>query len=146
MIEEAESHLRFAARFKSIGRYQLEAAIQSLHANRLVSGWINWTEIVRLYEGLVQISPGIGSRVGRAVAIAQAGSPPSGFAALEEIPVNRVADYQPYWAARGHLLHLLNRNDEAFKAFVRAASLTDEPALRDHLFKRSSETIKAKET
>lgn len=141
MINEAEKLLLSAAAFKRMGRYQLEAAIQSVHASRAVSGCINWPEIVLLYEGLVQIAPGIGSLVGRAVALAQAGNPAAGFAALEEIPASRIVNYQPYWAARGHLLQLLNQKDEAQKAFTRAASLTDDPALREYLFKRSAGNI-----
>ncbi len=137
MIEEAEKHLRSAAAFKRMGRYQLEAAIQSVHAHRMVSGKIDWPEIVLLYEGLVQIAPGIGSLVGRAVALAQAGKPADGFARLEEIPAARVAAYQPYWAARGHLLELLHHPAEARAAFARAASLTDDPALREYLFQRA---------
>jgi predicted RNA polymerase sigma factor len=138
MIDEAEKHLRSAAAFQRMGRYQLEAAIQSVHAYRAVSGTIDWPEIALLYEGLVKIAPGIGSLVGRAVALAQAGKPDAGLAALEEIPTNRVANYQPFWAARGHLLQLLNQKDEALKAFTRAASLTDDPALREYLFRRSA--------
>ena len=141
MINEAEKHLLSAAAFKRMGRYQLEAAIQSVHASRAVSGCINWPEIALLYEGLVQIAPGIGSLVGRAVAVAQAGNPAAGFAALEEIPTSRIVNYQPYWAARGHLLQLLNQKEEAQKAFSRAASLTDDPALREYLFKRSAGNI-----
>jgi len=138
MIDEAEKHLRSAAVFNCMGRYQLEAAIQSVHAHRIVSGKIDWPGILLLYEGLVQIAPGIGSLVGRAVALAQAGNPAAGLAGLEEIPVERVANYQPYWAARGHLLELLNRQSEAREAFTRAASLTDDPALREYLFKRAA--------
>jgi RNA polymerase sigma-70 factor (ECF subfamily) len=115
----------------------LEAAIQSLHANRAVSGYIDWQEIALLYEGLSQIAPRIGSLVGRAVALAQAGQPEVGLAALDEIPVGRIASYQPYWAARAHVLHLLQRREEAHQAFTRAASLTDDPALRQYLFKRA---------
>jgi len=141
MIEEAERLLLSAAAFKRMGRYQLEAAIQSVHASRAVSGCINWPEIALLYEGLVRIAPGIGSLVGRAVAIAQTGKPAAGFAALEEIPASRIVNYQPYWVARGHLLQLLNQKDEAQKAFTRAASLTDDPALREYLFRRSAGNI-----
>jgi RNA polymerase sigma-70 factor, ECF subfamily len=141
MIGQAEKHLLSAVAFKRMGRYQLEAAIQSVHASRVVSGCINWPEIVLLYEGLVQIAPGIGSLVGRAVALAQTGKPAAGLAALEEIPASRIVNYQPYWAARGHLLKLLNRKDEAEKAFTRAASLTEDPALREYLFKRSTDNI-----
>lgn len=124
-----------------MGRYQLEAAIQSVHAGRAISGCINWPDIALLYEGLVQIAPGIGSLVGRAVALARAGKPAAGLAAREEIPTSRIASYQPYWAARGHLLQLLNQKDEAQKAFTPAASLTDDPALREHPFKRSARNI-----
>jgi RNA polymerase sigma-70 factor (ECF subfamily) len=138
MIDEAEMHLRSAAAFKQMGRYQLEAAIQSVHASRAKTGRIDWKEIALLYEGLVRIAPGIGSFVGRAVAIAQAGEPAAGFAALEQIAMHRTANYQPYWAARGHLLQLIKQKEEAQKAFTRAASLTDDPGLRDYLFKRAA--------
>jgi predicted RNA polymerase sigma factor len=141
MMDEAENQLRSAAGSKRMGRYQLEAAIQSVHASRAVTGCINWPEIALLYEGLVQIAPGIGSLVGRAVALAQVGKAAAGLVALDEIPASRILDYQPYWAARGHLLQLLNQKHEAQKAFARAASLTDDPALREYLFKRSAENI-----
>jgi RNA polymerase sigma-70 factor (ECF subfamily) len=141
MIDEAENHLRLAAAPNRMGRYQLEAAIQSIHAARAVSGSINWHEIALLYQGLVKIAPGIGSLVGRAVALAQAGDPAKGLAALEEISENRIINYQPYWAARGHLLQLLKRKDEGEQAFTRAASLTDDPALRAYLFNRAASEV-----
>ncbi len=141
MMDEAEEHLRTAATFRQMGRYQLEAAIQSIHAGRARTGSTDWAQIALLYEGLVRTAPGIGSRVGRAVAFAQSGKPADGLAALEKIPADRVVNYQPYWAARGHLLQLLDRNGEAREAFTRAASLTDDPALREFLFKRSCEDI-----
>jgi predicted RNA polymerase sigma factor len=137
LMAEAESHIRTAAGFRRMGRYQLEAAIQSIHADRARSHTIDWPEILLLYEGLVRIAPGMGSIVGRAVALTQALDPAIGLAALEEIPIDRVAGYQPYWAARGHALQLLNRSNEANEAFARAASLTDDPALREYLFKRA---------
>jgi RNA polymerase sigma-70 factor (ECF subfamily) len=143
MIDEAEGHLRSAAAFKRMGRYQLEGAIQSVHASRARSDRIDWKEIALLYEGLMRIAPGIGSLVGRAVAIAQAGDPAAGFDALEQIPMDRTANYQPYWATRGHLLRLLCRKDEAVEAFNRAASLTDDPALREYLLQCSAEISKS---
>jgi RNA polymerase sigma factor (sigma-70 family) len=143
MIDEAEGHVRSAAAFKRMGRYQLEGAIQSVHASRARSERIDWKEIALLYEGLMRIAPGIGSLVGRAVAIAQAGDPAAGFDALEQIPMDRTANYQPYWATRGHLLRLLCRKDEAVEAFNRAASLTDDPALREYLLQCSAEIGKS---
>jgi RNA polymerase sigma-70 factor (ECF subfamily) len=137
MIEEAESHIRTAAAFNRMGRFQLEAAIQSIHADRARTQTIDWQEILLLYEGLVRIAPRMGSLVGRAVALTQALGADIGLAALEEIPLGKVADYQPYWASRAHALQLLNRRSEATEAFMRAASLTDDPALREYLFKRA---------
>jgi RNA polymerase sigma factor (sigma-70 family) len=137
-LQEAEYHLREASSMGRPGRFQLEAAIQSIHAFRAASGKTDWQEILVLYEGLLQIAPRIGSLVGRAVAMAQVGKPEAALKALEELPVERIVDYQPYWAARGHVLRLLNQNEEASQAFIRAASLTDDPALKRHLFRRSA--------
>jgi RNA polymerase sigma-70 factor (ECF subfamily) len=136
LMEEAERFLRTAAGFDRIGHYQLEAAIQSIHAARAKSGNIDWQEITLLYEGLVRFAPNIGASVGRAVALAQAGNPSAGLKALDALPQSSIVNYQPFWAARGHLMELLNRKNEASRAFARAASLTDDPALRDYLFKR----------
>src|ERR1700677_5107221 len=144
MISEANRHLGKAAGFQCMGRFQLEAAIQSVHASRAVTGRIEWGEIALLYEGLVSVAPGTGSLVGRAVALAQAGDPVAGLAALDHIPGEHIVNYQPYWTARGHLYHLLKRNDEAVLAWSRAAGLTDEPALREYLMRRSAEVQNGK--
>jgi RNA polymerase sigma-70 factor (ECF subfamily) len=140
MIDEAERYLRVAAGFKRLGRFQLEAAIQSVHASRAQTGRTEWSEIAFLYEALVQVSPGIGSLVGRAVAVAQAGNPAAGLTALDAMPPESIKSYQPYWAARGHLLFLLLRNKEARLAWERAAGLTDDPALRRYLGQRAEES------
>jgi RNA polymerase sigma-70 factor (ECF subfamily) len=139
LMQEAEEHLHRAAGFKSLGRFQLEAAIQTVHASRAKTGRTEWREIALLYEGLIQTAPGIGSLVGRAVAVAQAGDPTAGLAALDAIPPDKIVTYQPYWVARGHLLNLLNRGSEARQAWERAAGLTDEPALRQYLGRRAAE-------
>ena len=54
MMDEAEEHLRTAATFRQMGRYQLEAAIQSVHAGRAQTGSTDWAQIALLYEGLVR--------------------------------------------------------------------------------------------
>lgn len=137
MIDEAEAQLRAASAYGRIGRYQLEAAIQSLHAHRAVSGQIDWPEIALLYEGLVRVAPTIGAQVGRAVALAECGKVADGLAALDVLPVGRTASYQPWWAARAHLLRRLHRLADARHAFERAASLTTDPALRTYLLENA---------
>src|SRR5882672_1877931 len=60
LIDEAEQLLWAAERAGRIGRYQLEAAIQSAHAERAWTGRTDWEAIALLYEGLVGLAPGIG--------------------------------------------------------------------------------------
>jgi RNA polymerase sigma-70 factor (ECF subfamily) len=137
MIDEAEANLRAASGCGRIGRYQLEAAIQSLHAHRAVSASIDWPEIALLYEGLVRLTPTIGAQVGRAVALAEAGRIVDGLAALDALSGGPAETYQPWWAARAHLLRRLGRVTEARRAFERAASLTTDPAVRAYLLENA---------
>ncbi|HWL15960.1 MAG TPA: DUF6596 domain-containing protein, partial [Opitutus sp.] len=109
LIREAEDLLRRAAAERKPGRFQLEAAIQSIHAHRAISGTIDWAEIALLYEGLMRLAPGIGSQIGRAVALAEIGRADEALPALEGISAERVAAHQPYWAARAHVLRRLKR-------------------------------------
>lgn len=139
LLQAAEEHLHCAAGFKRLGRFQIEAAIQSVHASRAQTGRTEWREIALLYGGLIQMAPGIGSRVGHAVALAQAGDPAAGLAALDAIAPDKIVNYQPYWAARGHLLHLLRLTDEARHCWQRAIGLTDDPGLREYLAQRMTE-------
>jgi hypothetical protein len=86
MIEEAERALRDAARAGAPGRFQLEAAIQSAHAQRAHSGRTDWDSIALLYEGLVRLAPTLGARVGQAAALAEARDPAEALAALDALP------------------------------------------------------------
>ena len=67
---EAERYLHTASQAGRIGRFQLMAAIQSVHAQRLSSGRIEWGAIAQLYEGLVRLHPTLGALVGQAAAVA----------------------------------------------------------------------------
>jgi predicted RNA polymerase sigma factor len=75
LIEEAERHLAEAASRGRTGRFQLEAAIQSVHAERARSGRTEWTAIVLFYEQLIRISPTLGTRTGHAAAVGEANGP-----------------------------------------------------------------------
>ena len=130
MIEEAERALLAAGRAGRLGRFQLEAAIQSAHAQRARSGGTDWEAIALLYEGLVRIAPTIGARVGQAAALAEARGPDSALTALGGIPAEAIASYQPYWALRAHLLGTLGRPEEAAEAYARAIELSEDPAVR----------------
>jgi predicted RNA polymerase sigma factor len=136
LIEEAESHLAEAAKLGRTGRFQLEAAIQSVHAERARSGRTEWRAIVMFYEQLLRISPTLGTRTGYAAAVAEAQGPEASLRILDEIDKDDVSGYQPYWAARAHLLQRLRRTFEAVEAFDRAIGLTEDPAVRQFLLQR----------
>ena len=133
MIEEAEALLRAAAEAKQPGRFQLEAAIQSVHAQRAVTGSTDWEAIALLYEGLIRLAPAIGVQVGYAAALAEHRGAKSGLSALDALPAGVIAGYQPYWALRAHLLKRLGRAGEARHASARAAGLSEDPAVRNFL-------------
>jgi RNA polymerase sigma-70 factor (ECF subfamily) len=136
MIEEAEHHLADAFKQRRPGRFQFEAAIQSVHAERARSGRIEWEAIIRFYQQLIRISPALGIRTGYAAAIAEVNGPEAGMAALDAIEPDEVSGYQPYWAVRAHLLRLLGRAREAVGAYDRAIGLAGDPAVREFLHKR----------
>jgi predicted RNA polymerase sigma factor len=71
MIDEADNLLVAAERIGCVGRFQLEAAIQSVHARRASTGHTDWRAVALLYEGLVRIAPTTGAVVGRAAAVAE---------------------------------------------------------------------------
>jgi RNA polymerase sigma-70 factor (ECF subfamily) len=89
LIEEAECHLAEASKCGSNGRFQLEAAIQTVHADRARSERTEWTAIVLFYEHLVRISPTLGTRSGYAAALAEAKGPEAGLAVLDAIDPDR---------------------------------------------------------
>ncbi len=58
LIAEGESLLRRAASFGApLGRFQLEAAIQSVHCDRARTGVTDREALLKLYRGLVEIAP-----------------------------------------------------------------------------------------
>src|SRR6266849_3915678 len=136
LIEEAERHLAEAASGGRAGRFQLEAAIQSVHAERARSGRTQWTAITLFYEQLVRISPTLGTRTGYAAAVGEANGPEAGLAVLDGVDLDAVSAYQPYWAVRAHLLQLLGKTPEAVDAFDRAIGLAEDPAVRQFLLQR----------
>jgi RNA polymerase sigma-70 factor (ECF subfamily) len=133
LIEEAERHLAEAASRGGTGRFQLEAAIQSVHAERARSGRTEWNAIMLFYEQLVRISPTLGTRTGYAAAVGEANGSESGLVVLDGIDPDAVSAYQPYWAVRAHLLQRLGKTSEASDAFDRAIGLTEDPAVRQFL-------------
>ncbi len=138
MIMEAEQLLIQAAHTATFGRFQCEAAIQSVHVQRPLTGRSNWQAIVQLYDLLAERAPSLGVLVGRAAAYGHSGDPASGLAQLDAAADERIANYQPFWATRAHLLDLLGRSADAAVARSKAISLAADSAVRDYLARGGS--------
>ncbi len=137
MLRLAEQLLRQASHGGPSGRYQLEAAIQSAHTARRLSGADTWPAIVALYTHLERLTHSPVVTLNRAVALAETEGPDAALALLDTLsPDKRMADYQPYWAARGHLLARLGRKSEAHEALTLAIGLATDNAVRHYLQER----------
>jgi RNA polymerase sigma-70 factor, ECF subfamily len=137
LIDRAEALLLRASRRGSIGRYQLEAAVQSAHVVRRRTGVADWPAIAQLYEALASLTDSPVVAINRAVAIAETQGASAGLEALDAIAGDaRLADYQPYWAARAGLLGRNGMKAEADAAYAHAIGLEADPAVRRFLQQR----------
>ncbi|MFN8725752.1 MAG: RNA polymerase sigma factor [Rhodospirillales bacterium] len=132
-IARAEATLQRAAQLQRPGRYQLEAAIQSVHAGRAASGRTEWEALSLLYAALAELAPALGVRVGQAAVEARVRGPEAGLQLLDLLPDAEKQNYQPYWAVRAHLLREAGEASGARDAFARAMGLADDPAIRAYL-------------
>lgn len=133
LIQCATTCLTRAKAQKDFGRFQLEAAIQSVHADRAMTGVTDWRALVQLHLGLSRLAPTIGATVGYAAALAKADGPQHGLDVLNQIDPKVRASFAAAEATRAHLLHELGRTQDADAAYERAIVLTSEPPLCRYL-------------
>ncbi|HZP78754.1 MAG TPA: DUF6596 domain-containing protein [Pseudolabrys sp.] len=139
LISEAETLLLRASRLGKIGRYQLEAAVQSAHVVRRRTGSADWAAIEKLYDALFDLTHSPVVALNRSIAIAEVEGAEAGLAALDALAAEpRLVQYQPYWAARAGLLARAGRADAAHTAYARAIGLETDPAVRRFLQQRQA--------
>jgi RNA polymerase sigma-70 factor (ECF subfamily) len=138
LIDEAEALLLRASRGEAPGRYQLEAAVQSAHSLRRHGRQPDHAAIVQLYEALHALTQSPVAALNRAVAAAEVQGPERALAAIEQLAGEpRLQEYQPFWAARAHLLARCGRKPEAAQAYQRAIGLERDDAVRRFLQARA---------
>jgi len=125
-----------------VGRYQLEAAIQAVHAARAVTGRTDWHAISQLYGGLMALHPTIGAAVSRAAAVAEDVGPAAGLAALGQVDFDGLDRFQPAHAVRAHCFAALGRQAEAAETYAKAISLCTDLPSRRWLEKKQTELRK----
>jgi RNA polymerase sigma-70 factor (ECF subfamily) len=145
LIDEAETALLRASRMGAVGRYQLEAAVQSAHVVRRRTGSADWEAIARLYEALMTMTGSPVVAINRAIAIAEAQGPAAGLELLDAAAGDtRLKDYQPYWAARAELAARVGDTAAARDAYRLAIGLEADPAVRHFLQRRRAALCAAK--
>ena len=138
-IAEAESLLARAATLGAPGRYQLEAALQSAHVDRLRTGRANWGEVLALYDALLALSSSPVVAVNRALALAEVRGAEAALRALDALAADpRLAEYQPYWAARAEILAKAGESEGARRAYEMAIGLERDAAVRRFLQRRQA--------
>ncbi|WP_158922093.1 RNA polymerase sigma factor [Acidisphaera sp. S103] len=139
LIRQAEALLLRASRMGAVGRFQLEAAVQSAHGVRRQTGRTDWAAIVQLYDALETLTGSPVVTINRSVAVAEVKGAAAGLAELDRLADDpRLADYQPYWAARAGLLARMGSAASAAAAYRRAIGLEADPAVRRFLQGRLS--------
>lgn len=135
LIEQGEAALRRAHSFGAIGRFQLEAAIQSVHCSRRLGETPDFETLRKLYGALVLVAPTLGALVSLAATIGETDGPDAGLAELDRISEQHpgASRFQPLWATRAHLLVAAGRADQARAAYEKTISLTTDAGTRDRL-------------
>jgi RNA polymerase sigma-70 factor, ECF subfamily len=137
MIAEGQDLLRACLRRNRPGPYQLQAAMNAVHADAGTAAETDWRQILLLYDHLAALTPTPVVALHRAVALAEVAGPAAGLRVVDALPG---LDRHHVWhAVRADLLRRLGRDAEAARAFERAAALTGNAAERRFLRDRAAE-------
>lgn len=130
LLAEGQAIVRRCLRRNQPGVYQLQAAINAVHADATTAEHTDWSQIVALYDQLFAIAPTPVVALNRAVAIGEVRGPAAALALVDELDLD---DYHPFHATRADLLRRLGRNNEAASAYERGAALAPTEAEREFM-------------
>jgi RNA polymerase sigma-70 factor (ECF subfamily) len=130
LIEEGQAIVRRCLRRNQPGAYQLQAAINAVHADAATLEHTDWPQILALYDQLLATAPTPVVALNRAIAVGEVQGPAAALALVDELDLD---DYHAFHATRADLLRRLGRNGEAAAAYERAAALAPTDAERDFL-------------
>ena len=130
LIKEGQEIVRRCLRRNQPGAYQLQAAINAVHANAATVDQTDWSQIVGLYDQLLAVAPTPVVALNRAIAVGEVEGPAVALALVEELDLD---NYYSYHATRADLLRRLGRDSEAASAYERAAEMAPTDAERDFL-------------
>lgn len=142
MIAEGCALVRQCLRRNHPGAYQLQAAINAVHADAPSATATQWSDIVALYDQLLTVTPTPVVALHRAIAVAEVEGPTAALAVVDESRIAEPLRRHHLWhATRADLLRRLGRTDEAMEAYGAAITLTGNAAERAFLTLRRDETF-----
>ncbi|WP_329003611.1 RNA polymerase sigma factor [Kribbella sp. NBC_00709] len=121
LLTEGQELVRQCLRRNHPGPYQLQAAINAVHADAQVAAATDWRQIVQLYDHLLAVEPTPVVALNRAVVVAELEGPAAALTLVDALPLDT---YYLFHAIRADLLTQLGRITEAQTAYQRALSLT----------------------
>ena len=129
LVEEGQALVRRCLRRGEPGPYQLQAAINAVHADAPDAPSTDWAQIVRLYDQLLALAPTPVVALNRAVAVAEVEGPEAALALVDDLGAagHRVQ------AVRADLLRRLGRRAEAADAYAAAVAGSLNAAEREFL-------------
>ena len=130
LVEEGQAILRWCLSRDQPGWYQLQAAINAVHADAAIAEQTDWSQVVVLYDQLLALAPSPVVALNRAVAIGEVRGAGAALALVDTLDLD---GYYPFHATRADLLRRLGRDGEAAVAYQRAAALAPTDAERDFL-------------
>jgi RNA polymerase sigma-70 factor, ECF subfamily len=130
LIEEGQEIVRRCLRRDQPGPYQLQAAINAVHADAATFEETDWSQVVALYDLLLELAPTPVVALNRAIAIGELEGPAAAFELVEKLDLE---GYQPFHAARADMLQRLGRAEQAANEYQRAAALAPTEAEREFL-------------
>jgi RNA polymerase sigma-70 factor (ECF subfamily) len=129
-IAEGQAILRRCLRRNRPGPYQLQAAINAVHADAPTAADTDWRQILALYDQLLALTPSPVVALNRAVAVAEVHGPEAALALVDGLELDR---YHLFHAVRADLLRRLGRDAEAAAAYQAAIARTANAAERAFL-------------
>jgi RNA polymerase sigma-70 factor, ECF subfamily len=140
LIGEGAALLTAALRRQRPTRYAVEAAIAAVHAEAPTWQDTDWSQILALYDVLLQFWPSPVVELNRAVAIGLRNGPQAGLDALTPLLADpALATYSYLSAARADFLRKLHQWTQAAEAYQEALTLTDNDVERLFLTERLDE-------
>jgi RNA polymerase sigma-70 factor (ECF subfamily) len=132
LVAEGLAITRACLRRNQPGPYQIQAAINAVHATASSAGETDWAQIVALYDQLLAFSPTPVVALNRAVAVGELHGPAAGLAAMDALE-SSLGAYHLFHAGRADLLRRLGRVEEARAAYQAAVAVVGNGAERRFL-------------